>query len=174
MLLEGASMDWSAIYMRNIFNPGPFLSGIAVASFAFFQAGTRFFADGFVERYSPMSVARTLLILLFGATLIVFFSPWPLLSLAGFALIGLMAGGVGRKGLEHVVERGVAHERRFVLTADDSCSANASLHCDAAGGDATADARSRSNGPRSLCRSLRYWTCRRTRRRESPPAPHRR
>jgi MFS family permease len=94
MLLEGASMDWSAIYMRNIFNPGPFLSGIAVATFAFFQAGTRFFADGFVEKHSPMAVARTLLILLFGATLVVFFSPWPLLSLAGFALIGIGTSAV--------------------------------------------------------------------------------
>ena len=89
MLLEGASMDWSAIYMRNIFDPGPFLSGIAVATFAFFQAGTRFFADSFVERYSPMGVARTLLVLLLAATLVVFFSQWPLMSLVGFALIGV-------------------------------------------------------------------------------------
>lgn len=94
MLLEGASMDWSAIYMRNEFNPGPFLSGIAVASFAFFQAGTRFFADGFVERHSPMGVARVLLVLLFGATLVVFFSPWPALSLVGFALIGVGSSAI--------------------------------------------------------------------------------
>ena len=89
MLLEGASMDWSAIYMRNEFNPGPFISGIAVASFAFFQAGTRFFADGFVDRYSPTAVARTLLVILLVATIVVFFSPWPVLSLVGFALIGI-------------------------------------------------------------------------------------
>jgi MFS family permease len=89
MLLEGASMDWSAIYMRNIFNPGPFLTGIAVACFAFSQATMRFFADGFVERYSPQSVARTLMVILLIGTLIVFFSPDPILSLIGFALAGV-------------------------------------------------------------------------------------
>lgn len=89
MLLEGASMDWSGIYMRNEFNPGPFLVGFAVATFAFCQATTRFFADSFVERYSPAGVARVLLALLFVATLVVFFSPWPALSLLGFALIGV-------------------------------------------------------------------------------------
>jgi MFS family permease len=89
MLMEGASTDWSAIYMRNLFNPGPFVSGIAVATFAFFQATARFFADRFVERYSPTTVARALLAVLFVATLGVFASPDPMLSLVGFALIGL-------------------------------------------------------------------------------------
>lgn len=88
MLMEGASADWSAIYMRNLFDPGPFVAGIAVAVFAFFQAATRFFADRFVERYSPTGVARVLLAVLFVATLIVFFSPLPELSLVGFALLG--------------------------------------------------------------------------------------
>ncbi|HVX74170.1 MAG: MFS transporter [Devosia sp.] len=89
MLLEGASMDWSAIYMRNIFNPGPFLTGVAVACFAFSQATTRFFADGFVEKHSPEIVARGLLVVLLGGTLIVYFSPLPILSLVGFALCGV-------------------------------------------------------------------------------------
>src|SRR5207237_136752 len=53
MLMEGASMDWSAIYMRNVFAAGPFVAGFAVVAFAFCQAGTRFFADRFVEKYSP-------------------------------------------------------------------------------------------------------------------------
>ena len=89
MLLEGGSMDWSAIYMRNIFNPGPFLTGIAVACFAFSQATMRFFADGFVERHSPEGVARVLMGILMVGTLIVFFSPYPILSLVGFALAGV-------------------------------------------------------------------------------------
>ncbi|MBN9304917.1 MAG: MFS transporter [Devosia sp. 67-54] len=89
MLLEGASMDWSAIYMRNIFNPGPFLTGVAVACFAFSQATTRFFADGFVEKHSPEIVARVLLVILLVGTLTVYFSPLPVLSLIGFALCGV-------------------------------------------------------------------------------------
>jgi MFS family permease len=89
MLLEGASWDWSAIYMRNIFNPGPFLTGVAVACFAFSQAAMRFFADGFVDRYSPEGVARLLMGILMLGTLIVFFSPWPIFSLVGFAVAGI-------------------------------------------------------------------------------------
>jgi MFS family permease len=89
MLMEGGSMDWSAIYMRNVFNPGPFLTGVAVAFFAFSQAATRFFADGFVDRHSPEGVARTLMVILLVGALTIFFSPYPILSLVGFALAGV-------------------------------------------------------------------------------------
>lgn len=89
LLLEGASLDWSAIYMRNIFNPGPFLTGIGVACFAFSQAAMRFFADGFIDRHSPEGVARVLTGIMMVGTLIVFFSPWPVFSLAGFAITGV-------------------------------------------------------------------------------------
>ena len=88
MLLEGASMDWSAIYMRSVFDAGPFLAGLVVATFAFSQATTRFFADHFVEKYSPSGVARLLLCVLGIGLLMVFYSPSALVSLIGFALMG--------------------------------------------------------------------------------------
>ena len=31
MIMEGAGIDWSAIYMRDVFGASPFLSGFAVA-----------------------------------------------------------------------------------------------------------------------------------------------
>jgi MFS family permease len=89
MLMEGASMDWSAIYMRSVFDSGPFIAGFAVAAFAFSQAAMRFFADGFVDKHSPSGVARVLLGLMAAGIVIVFFSPYPYLSLVGFALIGI-------------------------------------------------------------------------------------
>jgi MFS family permease len=89
MLLEGASMDWSAIYMRDIFNAGSFLAGFAVAVAAISQATARFFADPFIERYSPIVVARTLLVLLFLGCMTVFLSTNPIISLIGFAAIGI-------------------------------------------------------------------------------------
>jgi MFS family permease len=89
MLLEGASLDWSAIYMRNVFDSGPFLSGIAVAIFAFCQAAARFFADSFVDRHSPSGVARVLLCIMAVGVFLVFLGGWPALSLLGFALIGV-------------------------------------------------------------------------------------
>ena len=75
MIMEGAGIDWSAIYMRDVFEVPPFLSGFAVALGAGAQALTRFFADPFVERYSPTVVSRVLLRLLGAGVLLVFFAP---------------------------------------------------------------------------------------------------
>lgn len=61
MVLEGAGFDWSAIYMRDIFNATPFMGGVAVATGAAAQAFTPYVADRFVERHSPVLVARCLL-----------------------------------------------------------------------------------------------------------------
>ncbi|MHC2797462.1 MFS family permease [Mesorhizobium jarvisii] len=89
MLMEGASIDWSAIYMRTVFESGPFVAGFTVALFAFSQATTRFFADSFVDRYSPSGVARVLLAMMATGVLVVFFSPAPFFSILGFALLGI-------------------------------------------------------------------------------------
>lgn len=89
MLLEGASMDWSAIYMRDAFGSDKFWQGIAVSSFAVLQGLMRFYADGVVERFSPAGLARVLFVALGIGCLTVVLSPWPLLSLAGFAAMGL-------------------------------------------------------------------------------------
>ncbi|MES0008675.1 hypothetical protein NKJ64_26440 [Mesorhizobium sp. M0062] len=91
MLMEGASIDWSAIYMRTVFDAGPFVAGFTVALFAFSQASTRFFADSFVDRHSPSVVARVLLATMAVGVLLVFFSPprsyrcWALRYLASAA-----------------------------------------------------------------------------------------
>jgi MFS family permease len=89
MIMEGAGIDWSAIYMRDVFGASPFLSGFAVALGAWTQAVTRFFADPFVERYSPTAVARVLLGVLGAGVLLVFFAPTGWLALVGFALMGI-------------------------------------------------------------------------------------
>jgi MFS family permease len=89
MILEGASMDWSAIYMRDSFGANEFWQGIAVASFAVLQGLMRFYADGVVERFSPASLARVLFVALGLGCVTVVLSPWPILSLIGFAAMGL-------------------------------------------------------------------------------------
>ena len=89
MILEGAGIDWSAIYMRDSFGATPFLAGFAVALGAGSQAVTRFFADSFVERWSPVLVARVLLALSGIGALLVFFAPLQGLAYLGFALIGV-------------------------------------------------------------------------------------
>ncbi len=89
MILEGASMDWSAIYMRDSFGADKFWQGIAVASFAVLQGLMRFYADGVVERFSPAALARVLFVALGVGCVTVVLSPWPILSLIGFAAMGL-------------------------------------------------------------------------------------
>ena len=89
MLMEGAGIDWSSIYMQNIFSSGPFLAGSAVAVVALSQGLARYFADNYVEKYSPTGVARFTLSLLAAGIICVFFPVSPWLSLAGFAFIGI-------------------------------------------------------------------------------------
>ena len=89
MILEGAGIDWSAIYMRDIFSAAPFWAGFAVALGAGAQAVTRFFADSFVDRWSPVTVARALLAILLVGSLLVFFAPLQWLAYVGLALIGV-------------------------------------------------------------------------------------
>jgi MFS family permease len=89
MILEGAGADWSAIYMRDEFKAAPFIVGFAAAVGAMLQAATRFFADGFVERFSPVAVARTLLTVLGIGSITVFFAPTDLIALLGLGLLGV-------------------------------------------------------------------------------------
>ena len=89
MVLEGAGIDWSAIYMRDIFQATPFVCGLAVAVGALAQGATRYVADRFVERHSPLSIARSLLGVLGVGTLMVTFAPNAAVALLGFALIGV-------------------------------------------------------------------------------------
>ena len=94
MVLEGAGFDWSAIYMRDVFDVSAFWGGVAVAAGAAAQALTRYFADGFVERHSPVLVARVLLSVLALGCVLVFVSGTPALSLLGFALMGVGSSAI--------------------------------------------------------------------------------
>jgi MFS family permease len=88
MLLEGAAIDWSAIYMREVFQGGTVVGGLAVASAAACQAVVRLMADPFVERHGPVRVARSLLLLLALGAVSVVLAPNVATALMGFALIG--------------------------------------------------------------------------------------
>ena len=89
LVLEGAGIDWSAIYMRDVFGAAPFVGGLAVAVGAFAQGAARYVADRFVERHTPLAIARTLLGVLGLGTLMVTFAPAAPVALLGFALMGV-------------------------------------------------------------------------------------
>ena len=88
LLLEGAGIDWSAIYMRDVFQSGASVSALAVSTVALAQACTRFVADALVERFGPVRVARVLLSVLLLGALLVTAAQQPLVAMLGFALIG--------------------------------------------------------------------------------------
>jgi MFS family permease len=87
--MEGAGIDWSAIYMRDLFQATPFWAGFAVAVVAGSQAVARFFADGFVDRFGPILVARTLLGILGAGVLLAFLALSNWSAYLGFAMIGI-------------------------------------------------------------------------------------
>lgn len=89
LVMEGAAFDWAAIYMRDVFRASPFAGGFAVALGALAQAATRYVADPFVERHSPVVVARSLLAVLGVGDLLVSFAPAPGLALLGFGVMGV-------------------------------------------------------------------------------------
>lgn len=94
MLLEGAAADWSVIFMRDIFQSTPFLSGLALALGALTQAIFRYYADGYVDRFGPVFVARILIAVLGIGVVTVTFAFTPYMALAGFALMGIGTSGI--------------------------------------------------------------------------------
>ena len=88
MLAEGSAIDWSVIYMRDIFATVPLVNGLALALTAFFQFITRYFADGFVDKYGPRRIVTYCLWLILVGSLMIIFSPFWALSLLGFSCLG--------------------------------------------------------------------------------------
>ncbi|MBB3562407.1 MFS family permease [Rhizobium sp. BK512] len=87
-LVEGAGIDWSAIYMRDVFAVEPFLGGLGLTLFTFFMAIARLFVDPLVDRFGARAVATFLLIFSTIGLCAVWLAPHPYVALLGFALMG--------------------------------------------------------------------------------------
>ena len=94
LLVEGAGIDWSAIYMRDVFSVEPFVGGLSVTIFSLLMAIARLSMDPVVDRHSPRSVAAVLLIVAGAGLLAVTLAPHPYVALAGFALMGIGCSAV--------------------------------------------------------------------------------
>ena len=88
MLIEGAGIDWSVIFMRDIFNTPPFINGMALFLGAAGQFIVRFNADNVVERFGSKKVAKLSISVMFIGLIFVSFSNFPYLVLFGFFLMG--------------------------------------------------------------------------------------
>ncbi|MDG2355279.1 MAG: MFS transporter [Paracoccaceae bacterium] len=88
MLIEGAGIDWSVIFMRDIFGTPAFLNGTALFLGALAQFAVRYFADSIVERYGSETVARTSTLVMFVGLGMICLTNKPYIALLGFALMG--------------------------------------------------------------------------------------
>lgn len=89
MCVEGAFIDWSAVFMRTILDAGPVQIGIAYAFFSLIMAITRLFGDQIVERFGDYSVARVSALSASLGVLVFALSVNPLMAFIGAALAGL-------------------------------------------------------------------------------------
>src|SRR5690606_37274096 len=87
-LVEGAGIDWSAIYMRDVFAVEPLVGGMGLTLFAFFMALMRLTADPIVNRFGPRYVAMGMLGVASLGVLLVGLAPDAELALLGFAMMG--------------------------------------------------------------------------------------
>ena len=87
-LVEGAGIDWSAIYMRDVFAVEPFIGGLGLTLFTFFMAMARLFIDPVVDRFGARNVASVLLVLSAIGLTAVWLAPYAYIELFGFALMG--------------------------------------------------------------------------------------
>jgi len=104
-LVEGAGIDWSAIYMRNVFAVEPFVGGMGLTLFAFFMAVMRLSADPIVARFGPRNVAMVMLSFASLGALMVGLAPSPELALTGFALMGAGCSAVYPLAVSEAAQR---------------------------------------------------------------------
>ena len=88
MLIEGASIDWSVIFMREIHSASPFISGFSLAMAAFSQAFVRFFGDNLLTKFGPILISIASLFFMFLGVLLVILSNSSILAILGFLFMG--------------------------------------------------------------------------------------
>ena len=63
MLVEGAFMDWSTLFVKTELSAGPVATGLIFSVFALMMTGTRLCGDWLVERYGSLRVGQVSTIL---------------------------------------------------------------------------------------------------------------
>jgi MFS family permease len=86
---EGASLDWSAVYLRDILTASAGLAAGATTGFALTMAIARIAGDKVVDRWGAVRTVRgTGLLATLGGILVVI-APHPIVAIVGFGFLGL-------------------------------------------------------------------------------------
>ncbi|MFZ4275392.1 MFS transporter [Streptomyces arboris] len=86
---EGASLDWSAVYLRDILGSSDGVAAASTTAFALTMAVARLAGDRIVDRFGAVRTVRTGGVLATLGGLLVVFSPSPAAAMGGFGLLGL-------------------------------------------------------------------------------------
>ncbi|MFS0696848.1 MFS transporter [Streptomyces nitrosporeus] len=86
---EGASLDWSAIYLRDALGSSAGVAAASTTAFALMMAVARLAGDRVVDRFGAVRTVRAGGVLATAGGLLVVTAPNTALALSGFGLIGL-------------------------------------------------------------------------------------
>ncbi|MFJ4903910.1 MFS transporter [Streptomyces sp. NPDC088727] len=86
---EGASLDWSAVYLRDVLDSSAGLAAASTTAFALTMAVARIAGDRVVDRFGAVRTVRTGGVLATVGGVLVVTAPNMVLALCGFGLMGL-------------------------------------------------------------------------------------
>ncbi|MEV1082526.1 MFS transporter [Streptomyces sp. NPDC050211] len=86
---EGASLDWSAVYLRDQLETSAGLAAACTTGFTLTMAIARIAGDKVVDRYGSVRTVRTSGVLAVLGGLLIVVSDHPAVAMSGFALMGL-------------------------------------------------------------------------------------
>jgi fucose permease len=86
---EGASLDWSAVYLRDILGSSAAVAAGATTGFALTMAIARLTGDAVVDRFGAVRTVRWSGVIATLGGLLVVVSPTAVVAMAGFGLIGV-------------------------------------------------------------------------------------
>lgn len=94
MMCEGCMFDWSGVYMAKVVNTHPSLVAFGFFSFMGAMAAGRFLADRFANKLGKIAVLRFSGFLIFIGLCLAVLVPGLVMTLLGFALVGLGTAAV--------------------------------------------------------------------------------
>jgi MFS family permease len=86
---EGASLDWSAVYLRDILDSSAGVAAAATTGFALTMAIARLTGDAVVDRFGAVRTVRWSGVIATLGGLLVVVSPTAIVAMVGFGLIGV-------------------------------------------------------------------------------------
>ncbi|MGK5631388.1 MFS transporter [Streptomyces sp. URMC 123] len=86
---EGAGLDWSAVYLRDVLGTSAGVAAASTTAFACTMTGMRLLGDAVVGRFGPVRTVRVSGALATAGCLLVVLAGHPATALAGFALLGV-------------------------------------------------------------------------------------